>query len=230
MKAPKMNLKMTLIVSASITLLALSTMLVSINIAMSNLMQTAVDAGLNNNSDLQAIASFEWNLLLTITGTFFILISAIVMYIYKNFASPLQSLSKVMQKVSDDRDLGLRASERGGSEVAQISLAYNKMLSEFEELINSVSTSVGSLKEATQELSLITESSGELTATQQSESQQLATAMNEMSATSQEVAKNAADTASAVHDATSSAQHSAEIAVEAMCAMDNLVTEVDSAA
>jgi len=54
--------------------------------------------------------------------------------------------------------------------------------------------------------------------------------MNEMSATGQEVARNAADAASAVHDSQGCAQESAEIAIAAMCAMGNLVSEVSSAA
>jgi len=230
MKTAKMNLKMTLAVSAGLTLLLVIVMLVSMNMAMSSLMQVAIDAGVKNDTELQAIASFEWNLLLGLTSIMILLIVGIVFYISKHFATPLNKLSELMKQVSDNQDLSLRAEEKGSSEVVQISSSYNKMLNEFEGLIAGVNASVESLKESTQELSVVTESSGELTTRQQTESQKLAAAMNEMSATSQEVAKNAAETASAVHDAEVSAQQSAEIAVEAMCAMDNLVAEVDSAA
>jgi len=230
MKIPKMTFKTTLFVSAAATLLLLLIMLVSMNSAMSHLMQIAVDSGLKDSTELQSIASFEWNLLLVLSSLMTMLIGGIVFYISKHFQQPIQKLSRLMKQVSTEHDLSLRAEEKGSAEVVQIASTYNDLLVRFEGVIGSVNGSVGALKDATQELSMVTESSAELTATQQSESQQLATAMNQMTATSQEVAKNAADTASAVHDAEASAQQSAEIAVEAMCAMDNLVSEVDSAA
>jgi len=230
MKIPNMTLKKTLIVSAVITLSLVFVMLISINSAMSNLMQIAIDSGLEDPSELQAVASSEWTLLMVLMTVLIVLVIGIVFYLGKNFAQPIHHLSELMVKVCEQRDLSLRAKETGNQEVLQIAVVFNKMLSEFEGLIDNVQGSVGLLKEATHDLSTVTEKSGEDMANQQSESEQLATAMNEMSATAQEVSRNAADAASAVHDAEGSAQESAEIAVAAMCAMDNLVSEVSSAA
>ncbi len=230
MKLSKMTFKMTLYASAGAVLLLLAAILASINIAMSNLMQIAIDTGLKDSTELESIAVSEWRLLLSLSIVMAVVIFGIVIHIRKSFQTPILELSQLMGKVSSQHDLTLRADEKGSNEMVQIASNYNELLTNFENVINSVNRSVGSLKDATQELSIVTESSGELTATQQSESQQLAAAMNEMAATAQEVAKNAGDTASAVHSAEDSARRSAEIAVEAMCAMDNLVAEVDSAA
>jgi len=230
MKIPKMTFKRTLLSSAMATFLLLVVMLISMNMAMSNLMQIAVDSGLQDTSQIESVASSQWTLLLALTFCMAALLVFIVVYISKKFEQPIHKLSQQMIKISTEHDLSLRAEEIGSDEVVQLASACNDLLIRFDELIGGVNGSVGALKEATQELSLVTESSSELTAKQQSESQQLATAMNQMAATAQEVAKNAADTAAAVHNAEESAQHSAEIAVAAMCAMDNLVAEVDSAA
>lgn len=230
MKIPNITFKMTLLMTVLMTFVLLAVMLISVNIAMSELMQIAVDSGLQETDTMQSVASSEWMLLLITTSIIALLIVGLVVYMAKNFEKPIHQLFELMEKVRIEKDLSLRAEVTGSSEVAQMAASYNDLLAQFEGLISSVVGSVGSLKEATQELSAVTENSSELTATQQSESQQLATAMNEMSATAQEVAKNAADAASAVHDAENSAQQSAEIAVEAMCAMDNLVAEVDGAA
>ena len=230
MKIPNMTLKTTLVTSALATISLVVVMLISSNAAMSNLMQISVDSGFEKTAELQAIASSAWTLLLVLFSALVVLIAGIVFYIGKNFAKPIHHLSGLMHQVCMQRDLSLRAEEIGSKEVAQMAIVFNKMLSEFETLMDGVQGSVGLLKEATQELSAVTEKSHEDMSTQQSESQQLATAMNEMAATAQEVSKNAVDAASAVHDAESSAQESAEIAVAAMCAMDNLVMEVDSAA
>ena len=230
MKMPKLTFKTTLYGSAVAVLSLLTVLLVSINIALSNLMDVALDAGLQDIDALQSIVSTEWLLLLALTALITVVIVGVVFYMSKYFQQPILKMSKIMHSISTDNDLSLRVTESGSPEVVSIATACNQLLEHVENLVNSVNGSIGSLKEATQELSRVTEQSGELTTTQQSESQQLAAAMNEMTATAQEVAKNAADTAAAVHDAESSAQSSAEIAVEAMCAMDNLVSEVDSAA
>ncbi len=230
MKISKPNLKITLLVSAAAVFSLLGIMLVMTNIAMSRIMQVAVDSGLQSSTELEAIAASEWRLLLGLAILMVVLVLGIVVYMRNNFQQPIEKLSRAIEQVSNEHNLSLRAEEKGSKEVVQIATRYNELLAQFESVIDGVNSSTGSLKEAIQELSSVTENSGELMATQQSESQQLATAMNEMAATAQEVAKNAADTASAVHDAENSAQHSAEIAVEAMCAMDNLVAEVDSAA
>lgn len=230
MKIPNMTLKMTLVTSALATISLVVVMLISTNVAMSSLMQIALDSEFEKTAELQAIVSSAWTLLLVLVSVIVVLIAGIVFYIGKNFAKPINHLSGLMHQVCMQRDLSLRAEEKGSEEVAQMAIVFNKMLSEFETLMSGVQGSVGLLKEATQELSAVTEKSHEDMSTQQSESHQLATAMNEMAATAQEVSKNAAEAASAVHDAESSAQESAEVAVAAMCAMDNLVTEVDSAA
>jgi len=230
MKIPKMTLKMTLITSALATLTLILLLIMASHSAMSDLMQIAVDSGVADSEKLQSVASSAWTVVLVLTAVLVALIAGIVFYISKHFAQPIHHLSELMKQVCMHRDLSLRAEEKGSQEVIQIAVVFNKMLSEFEALIGGVQGSVGLLKEATQELSAVTEKSSDDMATQQSESQQLATAMNQMAATAQEVARNAADASSAVHDAEGSAQESAEIAVQAMCAMDNLVTEVDSAA
>jgi len=230
MKIPKMTLKMTLIASALITLSLVVLMLISSNLAMSNLMQIAVDSGMPETTKLEEVASSAWTMLLVLFSFVVVAIAGIVFYLNKNFALPIHDLSALMKQVCQERDLSLRAEEKGSDEVSQMAVVFNQMLSEFENLIGSVHASVGSLKEATQELSSVIEKTGEDMATQQSESQHLVAAMNEMASTAQEVSQNAADAASAVHDAEGSAQQSAEIAVEAMCAMDNLVSEVDNAA
>lgn len=225
-----MTLRKTLLVSAALTMALVVLMLVSINSSMSNLLQIAVDSGLKDTDQLQSVASSSWTLLMVLVAVLIASIIGIVIYISKNFAQPIHNLSALMKQVCMERDLSLRAEEKGSEEVAQIAIVFNKMVSEFETLIGSVQGSVGSLKEATQELSVVTEKSSEDMTNQQTESQQLATAMNEMAATAQEVARNAADAASAVHDAEGAAENSAGIAVDAMCAMDNLVSEVASAA
>jgi len=230
MKIPNMTLKMTLITSALATLTLVLLLMVTSHTAMSNLLQVAQESGLESKSELQSIVSSAWTQLLVLVAALFLLIGGIVFYISKHFALPIQHLSGLMKQVCMQRDLSLRAQEKGSQEIVQMAAVFNMMLSEFEKLMGGVKGSVGLLKEATQELSVVIEKNGEDMTSQQSESEQLAAAMNQMAATAQEVARNATDAATAVQTAEGSAQESAEIAVAAMCAMDNLVTEVDSAA
>jgi aerotaxis receptor len=63
----------------------------------------------------------------------------------------------------------------------------------------------------------------------QSETDQVATAMNEMSATVHDVARNANETAQATRDANTESQHGQEIVRETIAAIERLADEVDKA-
>src|SRR3546814_14497543 len=65
---------------------------------------------------------------------------------------------------------------------------------------------------------------------QQAEIDSSASAMNEMTGTVQEVARNAADASTAAQTADSEAKHGALVATEAIGGIESLVNEVDSAA
>lgn len=109
---------------------------------------------------------------------------------------PLHKLSETMQEVEKNRDLSLRVDDSGKDEIAEMAHSFNLMTASFQKLIQQVMTSALTVSAAAEELSVVAEQTKKGVINQQSSSEQVATAMNEMTATVQEVARYAAEAAS----------------------------------
>jgi methyl-accepting chemotaxis protein len=119
------------------------------------------------------------------------------MAISRSIAHPLQSLSSTMRDVEQSKDLSIRVDSEGQDEIAEMAKSFNAMTDSFQALIRDVLNSAQSVSSAAQQLAVVSQQSQQGVLSQQSSSEQVATAMNEMTATVQEVARYAADAASA---------------------------------
>jgi len=229
MKLSKLTLKVTLILCAVATFIMILAMMFLSQSALTEVVDLAIRSGSKEVDRLHEIANAAQQSAYVMLFAIVVLLIGIVYYLTRAFATPVNRLANLMHQVTQDKNLSVRADMSGNADLGKIAEAFNTVLAEFETLIGEVHNSVTRLKASTQDLSAVTEQSGENMVVQQSESQQVAAAMNQMAATAQEVSRNAFDAAETVHEAESTATKSAEVAVEAMCAMDNLVSEVDSA-
>jgi methyl-accepting chemotaxis protein len=148
------------------------------------------------NSIPTAISRFKWimfaiSLLLGLTTLW--LITAIS----RSIVAPLQSLSRTMRDVEQSKDLSIRVESQGEDEIAEMGRSFNTMSDSFQALIRDVLNSAEAVSAAAQQLAAVSQQSQQGVLSQQSSSEQVATAMNEMTATVQEVARYAADAASA---------------------------------
>lgn len=121
----------------------------------------------------------------------------LIMAISRSIADPLQSLSRTMRDVEQSKDLSIRVDTEGQDEIAEMARSFNAMTDSFQALIRDVLNSAQSVSTAAQQLAAVSQQSQQGVLSQQSSSEQVATAMNEMTATVQEVARYAADAAAA---------------------------------
>ncbi len=126
-----------------------------------------------------------------------VMIVGLLVTISSRIARNVANLSDVMSDACRNKDLTRRASQQGKDEVANMATVFNTMMDEFQVLLRQVLGSADQLSAAAHELSAITEQTNQGMARQQSEIDQVATAMNEMTATVQEVARSAGQAASA---------------------------------
>ncbi|WP_455384991.1 methyl-accepting chemotaxis protein, partial [Acidihalobacter prosperus] len=117
-----------------------------------------------------------------------------------------------------------------GDELDQLSAAFNRFVERVQRLVGQVAGSTAQLAAAAEELSATSEQTSGHVARQQSETEQVATGMNEMSATVQEVARNASDAAQAARAADGEAKQGREVVGAAVRAIDALAAEVEQAA
>jgi methyl-accepting chemotaxis protein len=106
----------------------------------------------------------------------------------------LNSLKEVMLRVAKSGDLTARAASFGADEVGQMASAFNAMQSSFQQVVSTVAQAAGRLDADAERLAsnMHRVRSGMLG--QQSETDQAATAINQMSATVQHIADYSAST------------------------------------
>ncbi|MCW8826588.1 MAG: methyl-accepting chemotaxis protein, partial [Gammaproteobacteria bacterium] len=127
--------------------------------------------------------------------TLSMLIVILLMAISRGITSRIASFSSVMADARNDNDLTARASVSGNDEISSMASIYNEMMEEFRSLMDEVSSSSISLAAAAEQLGSATVQTADGVQRQLIESEQVATAMNEMSATVAEVANNASQAA-----------------------------------
>jgi methyl-accepting chemotaxis protein len=124
-------------------------------------------------------------------------------------------------------ELSHKVSITGKDEFAWMCWEYSQARKGFTSLVKDILGNSGQLAAAAEELSAITEQSNNGVMRQQGEIGQVATAMNEMSATVTEVSRNAASAASAAQEADERAKDGCEVVNTTVETINNLASEVE---
>ncbi|MCG8324977.1 MAG: methyl-accepting chemotaxis protein, partial [Thiotrichales bacterium] len=123
-------------------------------------------------------------------------------------------------------DLTKKIRVLGKDEFAWMCWEYTCARKGFTEVVQSIKGNAAQLAAAAEELSAITETSSQGVVRQQSETQHVATAMNQMSATVQEVAKNAANAATAAAEADEQVKNGHGVVNDTVSTINALASEV----
>jgi len=173
------------------------------------------------------------NHIFTVSIILFVIIASIATAIGIYFANcitkPITKLSEIMSNVEVNNDLTIRSSLNSKDEVGMMSSSFNKMLEKFEALVQQIGSSSSQLAAASEEVSSVAQESTNGIMQQRSETDMVATAMNEMTATVQEVASSAESAAGAAHSANNEAQSSSQIVNNTAQAIAQLATDVSEA-
>lgn len=125
---------------------------------------------------------------------------AVAMAITRSIILPMEKVSAVMDQVAKG-DLKIRVNLKGKDELSDMSRSVDQTLQVFQDLIFMMTSSANQLHGAAEELAATAEQTSAGIRRQSDETDLLSTAMNEMSATVQEVARNASASAEATHAA-----------------------------
>ena len=153
-----------------------------------------------------------------------------IVWLQQGIVKPLDLLGEMIRKAKETRDLRLRVNEGEVKQIGSAAEHFNGMISEFDEILCRVLGASGKISSVADELSSITEQTNQGVIRQQSESDQVATAMNEMAATVQEVARNTGEAANASQIADDEAAKGRKIVAEAGEGIRQLANEVEKTA
>ncbi len=157
-----------------------------------------------------------------------LLIAAVVARL---IGGPLCKAVEAMNEIAEgDGDLTSRLDESGNNEISRLAKAFNNFAEKVRGLVSQVYGSTTQLASAAEEMSAIMEETNRGTQQQQSETAMVVTAMNEMTATVQEVARHATDAAAAANSADNASAEGKQVVINTMNAIESLSKEVHSAA
>ncbi|MPY23268.1 methyl-accepting chemotaxis protein [Shewanella psychropiezotolerans] len=157
----------------------------------------------------------------TLGITIFILIAIILcgftFFIIRSIMDPVDRITKAISSIEKNKDLTIRCDATAEDELGQIAKHFNSMVESFQRLIEEVNESVQIMNHSCGELSMNAAKASEGVSQQLNETDMVATAITEMGATIDEIAKNtelAADRASNTHDNAQKGQLGVEQTIE----------------
>lgn len=126
-------------------------------------------------------------------------------------------------------DLTARLDDSGSNEISHLAHAFNSFAEKVRQLVGQVYGSASQLASAAEEMSAITEETTRGTQQQQTETNMVVTAMNQMTATVQEVAHHATLAAEAANAADHASVEGKQVVIDTMNAIESLSKEVHAA-
>ena len=145
--------------------------------------------------------------------------------------TPINAAAKTMDDIArGGGDLGCQLHQASGDELGQMCAAFNRFVGKIKEIIGPVKESTDHLAESADSMAAITHQTRQGVQRQQMETEQVATAMNEMVATAQDMVDSAGMAADATAQADKEAQAGAEVVRLTVKQINSLADAVGQAA
>ncbi len=144
--------------------------------------------------------------------------------------SRINEMRHTMEAMTADEDLSRTVAVHAQDEVGAMGTAFNRMIFKFRTSMEAVAAVTHQLGEVSNRVSSVAEKTQTAVMEQRSETDMVASAMNEMSATVQEVARHANETASASSGADEESRVGVALATEALDGIEVLIQDIEKAA
>ncbi|MBO1895351.1 methyl-accepting chemotaxis protein [Shewanella sp. BF02_Schw] len=155
----------------------------------------------------------------------------IMIVLYQRILTPLKKLDDSMRNVaSGAKDLTARLDDSSDDEIAKVAASFNAFVGNIGELITDFNHNTQQLGTASDQLTLASNETLSGMQRLQSETEQVAIAMNQMQATVIEVANNAELAAQAAQESDAQALHGDNIVKKTITSIDHLAKGVEQAA
>ncbi|WP_196140274.1 methyl-accepting chemotaxis protein [Aliikangiella sp. G2MR2-5] len=162
----------------------------------------------------------------------FIVIAVMMLLIYVIFRSvndPIQKLTSTMKKVNKAKDLSIRCNMQGSHEISQLAMVFDEMMTSFCQVLEKIDQASEQVSSASNELSHINKTSAENISEQQNLIEQVATAMNQMTVSVQNVSQNILETSESADDAYQETSVGKQKVNDAVKSVDAMVEKMQKA-
>lgn len=177
---------------------------------------------------LEATIDQASQLILLAFGATFIISLAAAWLSTRQLKHIVQDISGSLSKMTEG-DYQLHLDENRGGECTQIARQLNQFSQQLEQLLGKLDISVSNLQGASGQVSSVVANTSECIMQQHSETEMVATAVEQMTATAQEVASSAATAADSSKQASQLASSGALSSTEALGGISNLLNDLNKA-
>mgnify|MGYP000037542309 CR=1 FL=1 len=158
-----------------------------------------------------------------------IIIATIVYFLSRAILKPVEMFSATMMQSAKNRDLTLRSSIDSQCEIGNLAIVFNKMMAAFQNMMHQVANSTSEVTSASKGLESITTDAMAEISKQHMESDHAATAMNQMAATVNEVARNTLLASEASNNANTEAATGSRVVFESIDGIQKVASGVERA-
>ncbi|MDH5180107.1 MAG: methyl-accepting chemotaxis protein [Gammaproteobacteria bacterium] len=146
-------------------------------------------------------------------------------------SKPIAAVAGHLQRISQvEGDLTVNLPEKGNDEITDLSRHFNTFIEKIRVTIKNVNHTTDAVNESASKMNLIAADAGQAVFNQQHNTQQVATAVTEMSSTIEEVARNAAQAAESARKADHDVQSGLQVVVNTRNMINRLSEEVNKTA
>lgn len=152
-------------------------------------------------------------------------------WLSRDLVGPLRStVLRLNDIASGEGNLTHRLPVEGKDELADLAVSFNAFVATIQDLVKQVAAATAQLAAASEQLSATSLETTQEVRRQQSETDQVATAMNEMTATVQDVARSASEAARSAQQTDEQASAGKDVVRLTIDSIQSLATEVEDAA
>ncbi|RDH85522.1 MAG: methyl-accepting chemotaxis protein [endosymbiont of Escarpia spicata] len=186
----------------------------------------------NTEVDLkQQSAAFLNKFLVTIVITLLVALGAIIALLgttSRNIIRPIRELLMLLNKMAGG-DFTVLANPKGNDEVAELQRAANSTSKQLNGMISNLISSTQELNSTVTQISSAIDASNENMTTQRIETEQVATAMNQMTATIRGIALTTSDAAGSATEVDNEAKEGQSVVTETIGSIEGLSREIGQA-
>jgi methyl-accepting chemotaxis protein len=185
----------------------------------------------HSNADSQATANSVMRSSLTIMAVGVVLAILLGVLVTLSITRPLNQVVNRLEDIAEgEGDLTLRLVEQGRTELSLLTHAFNTFVDKIQTMVRQVGEAAGQLSTAADQTRQITQRTGQGVREQQIATEQVATAMNQMVMTVQEVARNSSSASEATQSANTETVRSSDVVMNTVNRINNLALEVSQTA
>ncbi|MGF1750911.1 methyl-accepting chemotaxis protein [Vibrio cionasavignyae] len=182
--------------------------------------------------DIQALVWNEIKKVMTSVLVALVFMLALATWLSRSIVTPCkETLDALNDIASGDGDLSRQLPEKGADELSQIAAAFNRFTTKLGVIISDIKPVTENITEAAVSLNKVAQGSASKSQQQQQAVDTVASAMNELHASNQEVANSAQHAASAAKQASEQGKHGTQVIELASSYMQSLsvrLTETDA--